>query len=193
MEDNSFHFKLCYTGENLGELSGGCNEWRQNSNPVTSTTVEGFKEISLDWREDFGGLCKLEGPAAEKSMIGSCSNNQRFLVGAKEHSDSDNNVFGPLASGVEDMVLYVKQNVSNCGVFTANGKAEEFNFPFRWDYSTFFFEGKLLISLARRAFRMPWEQLMHHSTHGKLSPFMKISLRSQKNNFQQRARGCASI
>ena len=153
VEDNSFHFKLCYTGGNLGELSGGCNEWRQNSNPVTSTTVEGFKEISLDWREDFGGLCKLEGPAAEKSMIGSCSNNQRFLVGAKEHSDSDNNVFGPLASGVEDMVLYVKQNLSNCGVFTANGKAEEFNFPFRWDYSTFFFEGKLLIILLSRVWR----------------------------------------
>ena len=141
VEDNSFHFKLCYSAENLGELSGGCNEWRQNSNPVTSTAVDGFKAISLDWGEDFGGLCKLEGSVAETSMIGSCSNNERFLVGAKRYNDPGESVWGPQASGVDDMVLYVKFNVSDCGVFTANGSTE-YNFPFKWDYSTFFFEGK---------------------------------------------------
>ena len=151
VEDNSFHFKLCYWGENLGTLNGGCNEWRQNSNPVTSTAVEGFKAVSLDWVEDFGGLCKLEGTMAETSLIGSCSNNERFPVGAKSYNDPDNKVWGPLASGVDDMVLYVKHSVSDCGVFTAIGKEEsnfplEYNFPFKWDYSTFFFEGKPVIS-----------------------------------------------
>ena len=140
VEDNSFHFQLCFWGENLGELSGGCNEWRQNSNPVTSTAVEGFKAVSLDWPEDFGGLCKLEGSAGETSMIGSCSNNERFLVGAKGYNDPDNNVWGPQNRGVDDIVLYVKHNLSDCGVYTAKNN---YNFPFKWDYSTFFFEGKL--------------------------------------------------
>ena len=138
VEDNSFHLKLCYRGENLGELSGGCNEWRQNSNPVTSTAVQGFKAVSLDWTEDFGGLCKLEGSLAETSLIGSCSHNERFLVGAKKYNAPDKNVWGPQARGVDDMVLYVKQSVSDCGVYTAK---YNFNFPFKWDYSTFFFEG----------------------------------------------------
>ena len=141
VEDNSFHFKLCYWGENLGNLSGGCNEWRQSSNPVESTAVEGFKAVSLEWREDFGGLCKLEGSAGETSLIGSCSNNERFPVGAKGYNDPDENVWGPQAQGVDDMQLYVKFSVTDCGVFTASGK-EVLNFPFKWEYSTFFFEGK---------------------------------------------------
>ena len=146
VEDSSFHFKLCYWGENLGELNGGCNEWRQKSNPVTSVAVEGFKAVSLDWEDDFGGLCKLEGSLAETSMIGSCSNHERFLVGAKRFSDEEK-VWGPQASGVDEMVLYVKRNVSDCGVFTAK---KGYKFPFKWDYSTFFFEGKLLISILNR-------------------------------------------
>ena len=150
VEDNSFHFKLCYWGPNLGELDGGCNEWRQKSNPVTSTSVQGFKAVSLDWSEDFGGLCKLEGSAAETSMIGSCSNNKRFLVGAKDFSDPDNNVFGPLPSGVDDMVLYLKHNLSDCGTFTAFGKEQNI-FPFKWDYSTFFFEGNFSTTLGDSA------------------------------------------
>ena len=168
VEDNSFHFQLCYWGENLGELNGGCNEWRQNSNPVTSTAVEGFKVVSLDWAEDFGGLCKLEGPEAETSLISSCSNNARFPVGAKRYNDPEVfGVWGPQASGVDDIMLYVKHSLSDCGVFTASGK-EEYNFPFKWEYSTFFFEGKPVIS--------PW--------------LVRMRL---ENHFQQRARRLASI
>ena len=136
VEDGSFHFKLCYWGGILGELNGGCNEWRQKSNPVKSTAVEGFKAVSLDWEDGFGGLCKLEGSLAETSMIGSCSNHERFLVGVKRNSD-------PEARQVDEMVLYVKRNVSDCGVFTAK---QGYKFPFKWDYSTFFFEGKVVIS-----------------------------------------------
>ena len=36
--DGNFQFKLCYP-----EL-GQCNEWTQSSNPVTDTTITGFKE-----------------------------------------------------------------------------------------------------------------------------------------------------
>ena len=150
MEDGSFHLKLCYWGANLGELSGKCNEWRQKWNPVTSTTGGDFKAIELTWSEGFGGLCKLEGAKAERSMIGSCSNNDRFLVGQKGNSNSNDlsvsvmnarkkRTTDPQDIGVDDMRLYVKFSVTNCGVYTSE---KDNNLPFKFDYSTFFFEGE---------------------------------------------------
>ena len=150
VEDGSFHLKLCYWGANLGELSGKCNEWRQKWNPVTSTTGGDFKAIELTWSEGFGGLCKLEGSKAERSMIGSCSNNDRFLVGQKGNSNSNDlsvsvmnarkkRTTDPQDIGVDDMRLYVKFSVTNCGVYTSE---KDNNLPFKFDYSTFFFEGE---------------------------------------------------
>ena len=141
VEDGSFHFKLCYWGDHLGELNGKCNEWRQSWNPVTSTTGGDFKAIKLTWSEDFGGLCKLEGSKAEKSMIGSCANNDRFLIGQKSSSAGAlrrKRTTEPQDTGVEDMILYIKFSVTKCGVYKAE---KDNNFPFKFDYSTFFFEG----------------------------------------------------
>ena len=141
VEDGSFHFKLCYWGDHLGELNGKCNEWRQSWNPVTSTTGGDFKAIKLAWSEDFGGLCKLEGSKAEKSMIGSCANNDRFLIGQKSSSAGAlrrKRTTEPQDTGVEDMILYIKFSVTKCGVYKAE---KDNNFPFKFDYSTFFFEG----------------------------------------------------
>ena len=117
---------------------------------MTSTTGGDFKAIELTWSEGFGGLCKLEGSKAERSMIGSCSNNDRFLVGQKGNSNSNDlsvsvmnarkkRTTDPQDIGVDDMRLYVKFSVTNCGVYTAE---KDNNFPFKFDYSTFFFEGE---------------------------------------------------
>ena len=113
---------------------------------MTSTTGGDFKAIKLTWSEDFGGLCKLEGSKAEKSMIGSCANNDRFLVGQKGNSKSSSvgalrkkRTTEPQDTGVEDMILYIKFSVTKCGVYKAE---KDNNFPFKFDYSTFFFEGK---------------------------------------------------
>ena len=83
-------------------------------------------------------------------MIGSCSNNDRFLVGQKGNSNSNDlsvsvingrkkRTIDPEDIGVDDMRLYVKFSVTNCGVYTAE---KDNNFPFKFDYSTFFFEGE---------------------------------------------------
>jgi len=47
--DGAFHFKLCYP-----ELPGDfpCNEWIQTSNPVTETTVTGYKAVKITWNEN---------------------------------------------------------------------------------------------------------------------------------------------
>jgi len=47
--DGAFHFKLCYP-----ELPGDfpCNEWIQTSNPVTETTVTGYKAVKITWNRN---------------------------------------------------------------------------------------------------------------------------------------------
>ena len=45
--DGNFQFKLCYPGLTTGVGGRKCNEWIQSSNPVTETTITGFKPIFL--------------------------------------------------------------------------------------------------------------------------------------------------
>jgi len=45
--DGNFRFKLCYPELTWGVGGKKCNEWIQSSNPLTETTITGFKPISL--------------------------------------------------------------------------------------------------------------------------------------------------
>ena len=49
--EGNFHLKLCYP-EVSGEDGSHCNEWVQTSNPVTDTTITGFRAISLAFNLD---------------------------------------------------------------------------------------------------------------------------------------------
>ena len=56
-----FHFKLCYPERTEHDFP--CNEWKQRSNPVVESTIQGFVGIHLTWplRSDggsFEGLLK---------------------------------------------------------------------------------------------------------------------------------------
>ena len=61
--DGNFRFKLCYPELTWGEGGRKCNEWIQSSNPLTETTITGFKAISLaftitSYKKPWGGLGK---------------------------------------------------------------------------------------------------------------------------------------
>ena len=45
--DGNFTFKLCYPEVTWGDCGKKCNEWIQSSNPLTETTITGFRPISL--------------------------------------------------------------------------------------------------------------------------------------------------
>ena len=44
-DDGKLHFKLCYPEVKWAETADRCNEWRQQSNPYTSTVIRGFKAV----------------------------------------------------------------------------------------------------------------------------------------------------
>ena len=50
--DGNFIFKLCYPELTWGVDGRTCNEWIQSSNPLTETTIRGFKPISLAFTKD---------------------------------------------------------------------------------------------------------------------------------------------
>ena len=49
--EGNFQFKLCYP-KIVGIGGKSCNEWTQSSNPATSSTIMGFKSISLAFAKD---------------------------------------------------------------------------------------------------------------------------------------------
>ena len=44
-DDGKLHFKLCYPEVRWAETADRCNEWRQQSNPYTSTEIRGFEAV----------------------------------------------------------------------------------------------------------------------------------------------------
>lgn len=52
--DGNFRFKLCYPEVTWGLGGKKCNEWIQSSNPLTETTITGFKPISLAFHLNSG-------------------------------------------------------------------------------------------------------------------------------------------
>ena len=76
LPNGAFHLKLCYP-----ELAGKCNEWNQNSNPATKSTITGFQAIHLAFsRRSTGSSFKGLG-------ISPPSKSWTFIDDYPEHSD----------------------------------------------------------------------------------------------------------
>merc|ERR1712227_416261 len=112
---DGYHLKLCYPelkGVNGGD---GCNEWIQTSNPISATTITGFKAIKLSFTKDgdnnaWRGIGKS---GSSYSLIddtpgnGACwlaigSNTRYFGSGNKQ-------IYGPISNYVTKVVLYFKK------------------------------------------------------------------------------------
>ena len=73
--DGTLHLKLCH----LHGTGDACNEWTQTSNPLTDSTIENFKSISLDFPQEFKGLRKSTG---EGELISGNDKEEVFIIGA---------------------------------------------------------------------------------------------------------------
>jgi len=89
--DGKFRLKLCYprtgSGEPLNNIKAQtsgeqCNEWRQTSNPISSTSVSGVERVDMAWNSGgFPGL-KLSNDAS--CLLNSANNNDDDCIGAKD-------------------------------------------------------------------------------------------------------------
>ena len=89
--DGSFHLRLCYP-----ELKG-CNEWTQTSNPVTESTITGYKPIKLDFGS-FTGLGVNMISDRKNAYIDYLPNTGHwfYAVGAMNYWGGSNTIPGPL-------------------------------------------------------------------------------------------------
>ena len=123
--DGNFRFKLCYRELTWGEVGRKCNEWIQSSNPLTETTITGFKAISLaftitSYKKPWGGLGKSlsQWPYAAIDdspsqsywwfAIGSTRVNNGGIPGPRYSDDATHNQFGT----VKKVLLYVENPTS---------------------------------------------------------------------------------
>ena len=116
--DGNFRFKLCYPELTWGVDGGKCNEWIQSSNPLTETTITGFKSISLAFtmnsrKDPWVGLGKSQWPESVIDdtaitfgwfAIGSNKAYYGGVPGPRYSVDSQANTFGT----VKKIQLYVQ-------------------------------------------------------------------------------------
>jgi len=126
--DGNFRFKLCYPEITWGVGGSKCNEWIQSSNPLTETTITGFKSISLaftitSYMKPWGGLGKsvshypyaaIDDSPSQSGWWFAIGSTRAYynggIPGPRYSSDSSNeaNKFGT----VKKVILYV-QNPSS--------------------------------------------------------------------------------
>ena len=146
-EDGKFHFKLCYGGQVTG--SDKCNEWKQKTNPVTSSSVENYEPINNFYNDGFNGLCKSS--EGDKTFLSSCVQGEWwFAVGAMVAKSGTRRIPGPKDLTQTSLQLFIKkpmQNVLNnpnkkCGVLMSQPNISgTFQHVFPWEYAHFLFEG----------------------------------------------------
>ena len=119
--ESNFQFNLCYP---LIKGIGGrsCNEWIQSSNPVTNSTITGFKPLSLaftkdSYNKDWKGL-GINLPELQKDTLIDDSPSQSYwftAIGAFKYWGGKNTIPGPRAikiTKVELFVLFKKITIS---------------------------------------------------------------------------------
>ena len=108
--------KLCYpelegrNGSGWWNESDGCNEWIQTSNPVSATTITGFKAIKLSFTKNgidgsWRGIGKSED---SRTLIDDTPGQSNWwsAIGATTYFFTDKRIPGPRSMGVKKVVLY---------------------------------------------------------------------------------------
>ena len=90
----------------------GCNEWVQTSNPVSASTITGFKAIKLSFTKDgdnnaWRGIGKSGSPYC---LIDDTPADTTYYtqIGATSYA-STGKIYGPRANQVTKVVLYFKK------------------------------------------------------------------------------------
>jgi len=110
-EDGKFHLKIVYPGLN------GSNEWKQKSNPVTSSTIVDYEPVSIDFtvhghNNTWGGL-GLETQQLNNCLITDTPTESRWFmcIGCKHYWFGG--IPGPselyFNGGVNKVELYIKR------------------------------------------------------------------------------------
>ena len=76
--DGTLHLKLCYPQQANGTWDA-CNEWTQTSSPLTDSTIENFRSVSLAFPQEFQGLMKS---SVEGELISGTESEKTFIIGA---------------------------------------------------------------------------------------------------------------
>ncbi|MEM9455121.1 MAG: sulfatase-like hydrolase/transferase [Myxococcota bacterium] len=102
--DGKLHFRLVYPG-----VPGQVNEWKQSSNPATTTErVDGYEAVDISWTDNhWGGLARSS--RAETFIDGSVGHgNWWYSIGSNIAYGNDQ-VPGPNSTPVDRVELYVKR------------------------------------------------------------------------------------
>ena len=103
---------MLFEGLNGGD---GCNEWIQTSNPVSATTITGFKAIKLSFTKDgnsnpWRGIGKSNCPI---SLIDDTPTSSTcwLAIGAttRYYGSGNKQIYGPISNYVTKVVLYFKK------------------------------------------------------------------------------------
>ena len=107
-EDGKFHFMLCYPDLTFGNDGKYCNEWKQTSNPASSTSIQGYEEISIAFPWN-GGKGLALSSTSDHCFIDNSPNsgNWWWCVGAFAYHGSTGYWPGPEPHIVNKVHLYV--------------------------------------------------------------------------------------
>ena len=105
-DGGKFHLKIVYP-----EL-GHSNEWRQKSNPVTDTEIEGFEEIKLNFKANgqfkpWRGMGLCHNTKALMCEIHPSRQHWWMAIGA-QHYWPEGRIPGPVGFNVKKVEIHVK-------------------------------------------------------------------------------------
>ena len=101
-----FHFKIVYP------FLGGSNDWFQTSNPASSSSIEGYQPVHLDY--------KLRGRGKSWGGLGLCNKKEAFIcdtpiadrwwmcIGCQSSYENPNTIPGPWKKATTKVELYIK-------------------------------------------------------------------------------------